>query len=67
MVNTKILKEKIKDKGLKLKYVAGELGIHPYSLTLKLSGKRDFLQKEANTLADILDLTNDEKLNIFFN
>lgn len=72
MTNTKLLREKIEASGLKLQYIADQLGISRAALTMKIENKSDFRQKEIVKLCELLGITTpkekaliflDEKLN----
>ncbi|WP_196758814.1 helix-turn-helix domain-containing protein [Streptobacillus moniliformis] len=65
-LNEKI-KEKIKEKGLKKNYIAKKLGIQYATLNNKLKGEGEFLFSEIKALIDVLNLTEKEKKEIFFN
>lgn len=60
------LRKKIDESGLKMIYIADQLGIHRVTLRDKLSGKTEFTVSEAGKLADILKLNRVEKDDIFF-
>lgn len=65
MTDTKKLRERINKAGLKLKYVAQELGISPYTLQMKIDNDTEFKVSEVDTLAKMLHLTLQEKDEIF--
>lgn len=66
MTNTKLLREIITDKGLKLTYIAKELGISRFSLSKKIKNDNEFLPSEINKLCKILGITNSKmKVKIF--
>lgn len=67
MINSNALRDKIETSGLKYKYLAEQLDISSYGLQLKIDGKNEFLVKEAVTLCNLLNLTNKEREDIFFN
>ncbi|WP_288847585.1 DUF739 family protein [uncultured Sneathia sp.] len=60
------LKDKIKEKGYILEYIAKELGISPVTLNSKIKGTCPFKLPELYKLVDVLDLKKEEILNIFF-
>ncbi len=60
------LRKKIDESGLKMIYIADQLGIHRVTLRDKLLGKTEFTVSEAGKLADILKLNRVEKDDIFF-
>ena len=67
MVNTKLLRAKIAESGLKYVYIADKLGLSRYGLQLKIDGKNDFFTEEVNDLCDLLGVTSlSEKEEIFF-
>ena len=67
MINSNMLRDKIEQSGLKYKYLAEQLDISSYGLQLKIDGKNEFLVKEAVKLCNLLNLTNKEREDIFFN
>lgn len=67
MINSNALRNKIETSGLKYKYLAEQLDISSYGLQLKIDGKNEFLVKEAVKLCNLLNLTNKEREDIFFN
>lgn len=61
------LREIISNKGLKLKFIAKELGLSQYGLQLKLDNKNEFKTSEVQQLCDLLDITSlKDKEQIFF-
>lgn len=58
MVNEKLLRSLIEEKGFKYKFVAQQLGITPQGLALKISNINEFTVQEAYKLSDILGLGN---------
>lgn len=67
MTNSKLLRELIESKGLKLKYVAEKLGLSPYGFQLKLDNKREFKTGEVAMLCEILEINSlKKKEEIFF-
>lgn len=68
MTNTKMLREIIKNRGIKLKYIAECLEISTYGLQLKIENKKEFKASEINKICTILNITSlKEKEEIFFN
>ena len=61
MTNTKKLRARIKDRGLLYGYLAQQLGITPYCLSQKIDNKTEFRASEIHKLAQLLDMTLDEK------
>lgn len=64
--NGKMLSRKIYDTGIKKKVLAERLGISPYGLAMKISGKNEFKNSEIITICESLNLTPDERDSIFF-
>ena len=56
MVNEKLLRKTIKEKGIKYKYIAMKLGITYPGLINKVSNKSEFTVSEAYRIADILGI-----------
>ena len=67
MTNSKILKELIESKGLKMKYVAEYLSLSRYGFSKKLNNEQEFKTSEVYALCKLLGITNlEEKERIFF-
>ena len=66
-MNANGLKGCIYSKGLKISEVAAKLGIDRSALWKKMTGVSDFTRGEVLKLSEILSLTNDEMMSIFFN
>lgn len=66
MGRVSLLKDLINEKGLKLEYVAGKLGITRESMSAKINGRRDFRLSEVQMLKQILNLSANDILTIFF-
>lgn len=66
MTDTKKLKEKITQSGLKIGFIAERVGISRQGLYHKINGDHDFTASEMAKLQDILHLSLDEKEQIFF-
>lgn len=65
MVNTILLRNKIRDSGLKINYIAQRSGILRETLYNKLNGKSEFTASEIVSLTKILSLTKKERDEIF--
>ena len=65
--NTDLLQSKIKASGLKKKFIAEELGITVKALNKKIKNKVEFLASEINKLCILLNLSDPEITEIFFN
>lgn len=66
MVNSNILRQTIKNNGIKMKFVAEKLGISPNSLTRKINNQTEFKLSEIEKLSVILTLTEADKTALFF-
>lgn len=67
MTNSEVLKSLIKEKGLKIKYVAKQLGLSAYGFQLKVMNKCEFKTSEVSALCDLLGIKSlEEKERIFF-
>lgn len=56
MVNTKKLREYIKERGIKLNWLAGQLNLSPYGFTLKIENRNDFRLSEVAQLCKVLKI-----------
>lgn len=66
MINTNLLKAKIKEKGLTQEDVAIKIGINPATLSHKVNNVKVFSIDEAQKLVFILDLSSNDSQAIFF-
>jgi len=66
MINQDMLRRRIAESGYKLQYLSERLGLSRPSLTAKIRGKSEFSVSEVQGLAQVLNLTYDEKEAIFF-
>lgn len=67
MTNVKLLRDKIKESGLKLGYIAGKLGLTYQGLWKKLNNLSEFKQSEIPVLCEVLGIKSaKEKELIFF-
>lgn len=66
MTDTELLREKIKQSGYKIQFIAKKLGISYQGLLNKINNKSEFRAKEIQVLHDLLNLTEDERVAIFF-
>ena len=64
-VNTKLLRQKIKDSGLKMGFIAEKLGRSRQALSDKIQGKTEFLPSEIRILCELLHLSDDDRRLIF--
>ena len=67
MTNSELLRTIIEEQGLKLKYVAQELGLTPYGLSLKIDNASEFKASEIKALCELLGINDlNDKEAIFF-
>lgn len=67
MTNTKLLREKIEESGLKLKHVAEKTGLTYQGLWNKIENKNEFTTSEIVALCEVLNITSlKERESIFF-
>lgn len=68
LTDSKELRRIIRNKGLKLKFVAEKLGLSPYGLSRKIDNKQEFKTGEIAVLCELLEITSlEHKESIFFN
>ena len=65
-MDEKKLKELIKRKGVKKKYIAEALGITPKGFCNKLNARTQFYPSEITLMAKLLGMSGQEVLDIFF-
>lgn len=66
MTNELLLREKIKESGYKIYYVAERAGLTYQGFLNKLSNEREFVASEIQALTDLLHLSLEEQQQIFF-
>ncbi len=66
-MNNELLREVIKDSGVKVTALADKIGISRQSLTMKTNGERSFDQGEIMAIKTNLHLTDEQFMQIFFN
>ena len=66
MLDSKLLKNKINDSGLKSSFIAEKLNMSRQSVNKKINGISPFTTNEAQILTDILHLSIKEREEIFF-
>ena len=66
MTNEELLRQKIEESGLKIYFIAKQTGISYQALLNKMRNEREFKVSEIQKLSGILNLSADEKENIFF-
>lgn len=65
-MNSSLLYNKINSSKLSKSYIAESLGLTRQGLYNKLSGKREFKGSEIKKISDLLNLSEQEKEDIFF-
>ena len=66
MTNTKLLREKIEASGLKLQYIADQLGITRFGLYKKLQDGSEFKPSQIVKLCELLRIETAEEREQFF-
>ena len=67
MTNTTLLEKKIEESGLRKSYIAKELGLSTYGLSLKIKNVNEFKASEIDKMCLVLGITNlEERCAIFF-
>ena len=67
MTDTELLEEKIRESGLKKKFIAEKIGISPYALAKKIKNITEFKTSEIDCICKLLNIaTLDDKEKIFF-
>lgn len=67
MTDTVLLKQIIKDSGLKLQFIASKMGISRYTLTMKINNESEFSTSEVESLCEILKIDSvEDRMRIFF-
>lgn len=66
MTDTYELRKVIEQAGLKYKYLADQLGLSTYGLQKKIDNVNEFKASEIEKLSDILSLSVEERMSIFF-
>lgn len=67
MVNTTLLKEKVKSSGYRTSWIAEQLGITRSAWSYKLNGQRSFSNEEVKLLCKLLKINSlRERNDIFF-
>lgn len=66
MTNTALLEEFIEHSGYKKSYIAAQLGITAYALSLKINNKSEFKANEIDILCKLLKIGVSDRMRIFF-
>lgn len=66
MTDTKLLRDKIKDSGLKYSFIAAKMGLSKQGFSKKIENDSEFKASEIQRLYEILNLSVEERDEIFF-
>lgn len=66
MINTKLLKQKIDESGYRFSWIAKQLNLSPYGLRKKVDGENEFKVSEVSKICKLLNISDEERENIFF-
>ena len=66
MTNTLLLEERIKKSGYKKGFIAQEIGLSTYALSLKINNEYEFKASEINGLCNLLGIDTNDRMAIFF-
>lgn len=66
MVNTRLLRGKIEEKGMNISEVAAKMGVDKATLYRRIQNSETFTIGEVGKITEILRLTNEEAVSIFF-
>lgn len=66
MTNTSMLEQYIEDSGYKRSFLAKQLGITSYTLSMKIQNESEFKASEIDILCSLLDIGTEERMAIFF-
>lgn len=66
MTDSVKLKQRIRDSGFRIAFIAEKLGITYSGFSNKINNKTDFKAREIITLCDLLNINADEREAIFF-
>lgn len=66
MVNTRLLRGKIEEKGTNVAEVAAKMGIDKATLYRRIANSESFTIGEVGRITEILSLSSEEAISIFF-
>lgn len=67
MVNTRLLRGKIEEKGTSVAEIAAKMGIDKATLYRRIANSESFTIGEVGRITEILSLSHEEAVSIFFN
>lgn len=66
MTNTPLLEQYIEKSGYKRSYIAKQLGVTSYTLSMKIQNESEFKASEIGILCELLGIGIEERESIFF-
>ena len=66
MTNVELLKEKIRQSGLKKAYIAAKMGIAPNTLTALLKNKAEFKISHIRAICQVLNIHDEAEIKAIF-
>ena len=67
MTNTQMLRQIVRDSGLKYQYIAEKMGLSRFGLMKKIDGENEFKASEIENLCEILKIDSlEQRMQIFF-
>ena len=67
MTNSKLIRQTIKDRGLKISFVAKKMGLSPFGLQKKMDNQTEFKVSEVESFCNAVGgLSRDDMIQIFF-
>lgn len=66
MTDTEMLRERLKDSGYKMYFIAEHLGLSYQGFLNKVDGKTEFVAPEIKKLCELLNIGLEDKEKIFF-
>lgn len=66
MTNSELLRQKIEQSGYKLRFLAEQIGVTYQAFLNKINNRSEFRAKEIQALYELLNLTEEERAEIFF-
>nr|WP_314532104.1 toxin-antitoxin system, antitoxin component, Xre family protein [uncultured Fusobacterium sp.] len=66
MIETELLKEKIKESGYRFSWIAKQLNLSSFGMRKKINGENEFKVSEVKKISKLLNLNEKEREKIFF-
>ena len=66
MIETGLLKEKIKESGYRFSWIAKQLNLSSFGMRKKINGENEFKVSEVKKISKLLNLNEKEREKIFF-